>query len=81
MHPWHSYVASRIYLHNPPGKNNALAVPHDAPEELKKEEQHLYEEEPLTNPWACLIALLIVVSLLANTTELVGTLTGLREAD
>ena len=61
-----------MYLHNPPGKDNALSVPHDAPEELKEHEQRLREEEPLTNPWACMIMLLIIVALLANTAEWVS---------
>ena len=66
-----SYVASRIYLHNPPGENNALTVPHDAPEELKHAEQHLREEEPLTNSWACMILLLVAVAILSVTAEMV----------
>ena len=58
-------------MHNPPGDNNALTVPHDAPEELKHEEKHLREEEPLTNPWACMILLVVTVAIMAVTAEMV----------
>ena len=67
-----SYIASRIYLHNPPGENNALTVPHDAPVEIHHEEKHLLEEEPLVNPWACMILLVITVGLMAGTAEFVS---------
>ena len=66
-----SYICSRVYMHNPPGDNNALTVPHDAPEELKHEEKHLREEEPLTNPWACMILLVVTVAIMAVTAEMV----------
>ena len=58
-------------MHNPPGDNNALKVPHDAPEGIKHEEKHLREEEPLTNPWACMILLGITVAIMAVTAEMV----------
>ncbi|KAH9895936.1 hypothetical protein C8Q73DRAFT_643814 [Cubamyces lactineus] len=74
------YIASRIYLHNPPGENNALTVPHDAPIELHHEEKHLLEEEPLVNPWACMILLVITVGLMAVTAEfLVESIDEVRE--
>ncbi|TBU27140.1 hypothetical protein BD309DRAFT_872768 [Dichomitus squalens] len=75
------YVASRIYMHNPPGENNALTVPHDAPPELKHAEQHLREEEPLTNPWACIILLLVTVAVMSVTAEmLVESIEHVRES-
>ncbi|KAI9059435.1 hypothetical protein FKP32DRAFT_1579866 [Trametes sanguinea] len=74
------YIASRIYLHNPPGENNALTVPHDAPAELHHEEKHLLEEEPLVNPWACMLLLAITVALMAPTAEfLVESIDEVRE--
>lgn len=66
------YVASRMYLHNPPGDNNALTVPHDAPQEIHHQEVELLEEEPLVNPWACMILLVITVGLMSVTAEFVS---------
>ncbi|KAI0699514.1 hypothetical protein C8T65DRAFT_581067 [Cerioporus squamosus] len=75
------YVASRIYLHNPPGDNNALTVPADAPAAIKHHEHELLEEEPLTNPWACMIMLVITVAIMAVTAEfLVESIESVREA-
>ncbi len=68
-----SYIASRVYLHNPPGENNALTLHPDAPEELKHEEHHLLQEEPRTNPWACAILLILTVGIMAATAEFVST--------
>lgn len=66
------YVASRVYLHNPPGENNALTVPHDAPDAIKHEEHHLLQQEPKTNPWLCMILLIITVAVMAATAEFVS---------
>ncbi|KAM5541651.1 hypothetical protein V8D89_004841 [Ganoderma adspersum] len=75
------YICSRVYMHNPPGDNNALTVPHDAPEELKHEEKHLREEEPLTNPWGCMILLGVTVAIMAVTAEmLVESIEFVRES-
>lgn len=71
------YVASRMYLHNPPGDNNALTVPHDAPQEIHHQEVELLEEEPLVNPWACMILLVITVGLMSVTAEFVRPLPAL----
>jgi hypothetical protein len=49
-------VASRIYLHNPPGEDNALQV-HNAPAAMKHEEHHLEHGDPKVNVWTCLIFL------------------------
>ncbi|KAL1942230.1 hypothetical protein VTO73DRAFT_6294 [Trametes versicolor] len=74
------YVASRMYLHNPPGDNNALTVPHDAPQEIHHQEVELLEEEPLVNPWACMILLVITVGLMSVTAEfLVESIDEVRE--
>ena len=67
-----SYVASRIYMHNPPGEGNALVVPHDAPHALKEHEEELREEVPLTNPWAMMIVLVLTIGVMAATAEFVG---------
>ncbi|KAI0367923.1 hypothetical protein BV20DRAFT_999784 [Pilatotrama ljubarskyi] len=74
------YIASRIYMHNPPGENNALTVPHDAPAPIQHEEKELLEEEPLVNPWACMILLAVTVALMAVTAEfLVESIDAVRE--
>ncbi|KAI0822160.1 hypothetical protein BC628DRAFT_1328011 [Trametes gibbosa] len=74
------YVASRVYLHNPPGDNNALTVPYDAPEAIHEEETELLEENPLVNPWACILLLIVTVGLMAVTAEfLVDSIDEVRE--
>ncbi|KAI0641767.1 hypothetical protein C8Q79DRAFT_989290 [Trametes meyenii] len=74
------YIASRLYLHNPPGENNALTVPHDAPEAIHHAEAHLLEEEPLIHPLACALLLVITVGLMAVTAEfLVESIDAVRE--
>lgn len=44
--PPHRYIASRIYLHNPPGQNNALTMSSTLPES----ERERREEEAARNP-------------------------------
>ncbi|KAH9849126.1 hypothetical protein C2E23DRAFT_888514 [Lenzites betulinus] len=64
----------------PPGENNALTIPHDAPVEIHHAEEHLLREEPLVNPWACMLLLLITVGLMAPTAEfLVDSIDEVRE--
>ncbi|OBZ72759.1 Vacuolar calcium ion transporter [Grifola frondosa] len=63
------YVGSRVFLHNPPGKNNALKVTPDAPKELKHEEKLLKEEVPEVGPLACLLLLIVTVGIMAFTAE------------
>ena len=59
-------------MHNPPGEGNALTIPHDAPAALKHEEEHLREEDPLANPWACIILLVATIAIMAATAEFVS---------
>ncbi|KAI0739628.1 hypothetical protein C8Q80DRAFT_1199834 [Daedaleopsis nitida] len=74
------YVASRIYLHNPPGEDNALTVPPDAPDAIKHEEHHLLQEEPKTNSWFCMIVLIVTVAIMGVTAEfLVESIERVRE--
>lgn len=47
------YICSRIFLHAPPGEDNALQVHPGVPEEIKKREWHLAHAEPKVNPWVC----------------------------
>jgi Ca2+:H+ antiporter len=45
-----SYIGSRFYLHDPPGKNNAFIPLPDIPPELLRREKELEEAEPEVNP-------------------------------
>lgn len=63
------YISSRVFLHDPPGENNAFTVHPDAPEAFKDEEKALEEEEAKTGPWTCIIMLIIAVGIMAYTAE------------
>jgi Ca2+:H+ antiporter len=66
------YIASRIYLHNPPGEDNALRVARDAPEEIQHEEHHLKFCRPEVNVWCCIVLLAVVITVMAVTAEMVS---------
>ncbi|KZV70950.1 hypothetical protein PENSPDRAFT_664752 [Peniophora sp. CONT] len=75
------YVCSRIYLHNPPGDNNALKVAPDAPIEERIKAEKLQEEVPEVNFYACVILLVISVALMGVTAEfLVESIEFVRES-
>ncbi|KAJ3555454.1 hypothetical protein NM688_g2569 [Phlebia brevispora] len=75
------YVASRIFLHDPPGEGNALKVAPNAPQGVVKQEEHLKEEQPKINTWACLIMLAVTVAIMAATAEfLVESIENVRES-
>ncbi|KAI0072620.1 hypothetical protein K474DRAFT_1667609 [Panus rudis PR-1116 ss-1] len=75
------YIASRVFLANPPGDDNALEIHDNAPEALKREEEELLHTEPLVNPWVCMITLVITVGIMAATAEwLVESIEFVREA-
>ncbi|KNZ79572.1 Vacuolar calcium ion transporter [Termitomyces sp. J132] len=63
------YVSSRIFLHNPPGKNNALMLDADAPAAMMEEEKELLKEEPKANQYVLIVVLLISIAIMAATTE------------
>ncbi|KAK7681725.1 hypothetical protein QCA50_015072 [Cerrena zonata] len=74
------YIASRIFLANPPGEDNALVVSPSAPQALKDEEHHLTQAEPEVGPWACMLMLAITVGLMGATAEwLVESIEFVRE--
>ncbi|KAJ6627510.1 hypothetical protein B0H10DRAFT_1994941 [Mycena sp. CBHHK59/15] len=74
------YMCSRVFLHDPPGPDNGLHEHKDAPEEFKEMVEKMAEEEPEVNPWACLIMLLVTVTLMAVTAEfLVESIEPMRE--
>lgn len=66
------YIGSRIFLHNPPGDDNAVKVAPNAPLAYHKEEHHLIVVDPEINPWACMILLVITIALMATTAEFVS---------
>lgn len=63
------YIASRIFLHNPPGEGNAFLPGPDAPLEVKMYEERLAQEEPEVNPWFCIGMLMFTVGVMAITAE------------
>ncbi|KAK7060208.1 hypothetical protein VNI00_000973 [Paramarasmius palmivorus] len=76
------YICSRIFLHNPPGDDNALQTNHqpNAPAALKREEDKLYAAKPEVNQWVCIGMLVITIALMAVTAEwLVDSIEFVRE--
>ncbi|KAF8753031.1 hypothetical protein RHS01_07377 [Rhizoctonia solani] len=64
------YIGSRIYLHNPPGENNALDLHPNAPEIEKRMEAEVEREQPEIGPWFGIVFLaIVVVALIAITAE------------
>ncbi|KAK0201669.1 hypothetical protein DFS33DRAFT_1263842 [Desarmillaria ectypa] len=74
------YICSRIFLHNPPGANNALRLHPNAPKEMEEREEELAEKEPEISQWVCIIMLIITIALMAATAEwLVDSIEFVRE--
>jgi len=63
------YIGSRIFLADPPGQDNALTIGPNAPKALVAHEEELQHVDPETNPWACIVLLLITVAIMAATAE------------
>ncbi|KAG8738354.1 hypothetical protein FRC10_006961 [Ceratobasidium sp. 414] len=75
-----AYIGSRIYLHNPPGDDNALELHPSAPEAEKRQEHELQHEDPEINPWFGFTLLAITVALIAVTAEwLVSSIEQVRD--
>ncbi|KAG8711580.1 hypothetical protein FRC11_002424 [Ceratobasidium sp. 423] len=76
-----AYIGSRIYLHNPPGDNNALELHPSAPEAEKLRQAKAEKEQPLIGPWFGVVLLAITVALIAVTAEwLVSSIERVRDA-
>ncbi|KAG8726315.1 hypothetical protein FRC11_000376, partial [Ceratobasidium sp. 423] len=76
-----AYIGSRVYLHNPPGDNNALELHPSAPEAEKRREAEAEKEQPLIGPWFGVVLLAITVALIAVTAEwLVSSIERVRDA-
>lgn len=67
-----SYVASRVFLHNPPGEGNAFRPRPDAPKEIHHEEEHLEKKEPKVNSSFCAVFLIVTIAIMAITAEMVS---------
>lgn len=67
------YICSRVYLSNPPGDDNALALHPDLPEAVKEAEEELKHDDPEMNPIMCVVLLAVTVALTAATAEWVST--------
>lgn len=63
------YVASRWYLYDPPGEDNALQLDHHAPKALHEEEEKWRNHQPVLGPGFCMIMLIVAVILVAFTAE------------
>lgn len=66
-----SYIASRIFLHNPPGGGNALMLNSNTPNEIYREEDRLVHENPEVSSWFCILFLLATIAVMAYTAEMV----------
>ncbi|KIK65590.1 hypothetical protein GYMLUDRAFT_70711 [Collybiopsis luxurians FD-317 M1] len=74
------YIASRAYLHDPPGDKDTLAEHPEAPLALLDEEEHLLHGDPEVSQWVCLGMLAITIALMAVTAEfLVDSIEFVRE--
>jgi len=74
------YIASRVFLHNPPGEGNALTPGPNAPQEIHDEEYRLLHEKPLLSSGFCLVVLAATLAILAVTAEfLVESIEHVRE--
>jgi len=66
------YVASRWYLYDPPGEDNALQLDENAPKALHDEEEKWRNYQPDVGPGFCMIMLAVAVALVAVTAEWVS---------
>lgn len=74
------YVASRVFIANPPGEDNAGKLHPSAPSALHDEERELEEREPEVNSWVCTVMLVICIALMGVTAEfLVESIEVIRE--
>jgi Ca2+:H+ antiporter len=65
------YIASRLYLHNPFGKETAFEHA-TSTDEAKMKQQKLLEEDPEINQWVGIMVLLVAVAIMAVTAEWVS---------
>ncbi|KAG6866494.1 hypothetical protein C0991_003038 [Blastosporella zonata] len=63
------YICSRIFLHNPPGKNSALLLDPVAPTAMIEEEKVLLLGEPKANQYVLIAVLALSIAIMAATTE------------
>ncbi|KXN87954.1 Vacuolar calcium ion transporter [Leucoagaricus sp. SymC.cos] len=65
------YICSRIYLHDPPGDDNALQPHAELPDAIREHEEKLASEDPEVNQWICIVVIVIAVAFMAVTAEFV----------
>ncbi|KAG8933185.1 hypothetical protein FRC02_012331 [Tulasnella sp. 418] len=64
------YVASRVYLHNPPSSDHVERAPTSRGSLLHAEmEAKELEHGPKINPWVCVVLLIILIGLMVGTAE------------
>lgn len=63
------YICSRIYIHDPPGEDNAFQPHAELPATIREHEEKLAHEEPEVNQWVNIIVIIISVGLMAVTAE------------
>lgn len=71
INPAGSYIASRIFIHNPPGGGNAFMLNSNTPDEIHMEEDRLVHENPEVSSWFCILFLLATIAVMAVTAEMV----------
>jgi hypothetical protein len=69
---YNRYICSRIFLHNPPGDDNALRQHPQAPAALKQEEYELIATDPEVNQYVCIAMILVSIGIMAATAEWVS---------
>ena len=75
----YSYVASRIFLHNPPGEGNAFRPSADAPRALHEKEEEMRTADAKLNQWYCIVFLVVTIAIMAATAEIVRTHVSIRQ--
>ena len=68
----HSYIASRIYLHNPPGEGNALMMHDHLPESEKERRAEKEAKNPRITLSVAVIGIVLTIGLMACSAEWVS---------
>ncbi|KAG6850054.1 hypothetical protein H0H93_001870 [Arthromyces matolae] len=75
------YIGSRIYLHNPPGRQPSIILDIHTPAALKEQEKTLLLKEPKANQYVLIVVLAVSIAIMAATTEwLVESIEFVRES-
>ncbi|KAJ3574528.1 hypothetical protein NP233_g1710 [Leucocoprinus birnbaumii] len=63
------YIASRFYIHDPPGDDNVFQPHAELTEAMRQHEEKLAHEEPEVNQWVNIAVIIVAVGLMAVTAE------------